>query len=69
LVRLIHTRGLLQWILRAVVGNDDNGFYVTGSGPVRVSNARVHDIPKVIAESHREDAKRKLQSALIIGRH
>ena len=51
-----------------VIGNDDHGFYVTGSGPVRVPNARMHQIPKVIAEHHREDAKRELQRALMIGR-
>jgi hypothetical protein len=55
--------------LRALIGNDHHGFYVTGSGPVRVPNARSHQIPKVIAEHHREQAKRELQRALIIGRH
>jgi hypothetical protein len=54
--------------LRAVIGNDEHGFYVTGSGAVRVPNARVHQIPKVIAEDHRENARRELQRALIIGR-
>jgi len=51
-----------------VIGNDVHGFYVTGSGPVRVPNARAHQIPKVIAEHHRENAQRELQRALIIGR-
>ena len=55
--------------LRAVIGNDDHGVYVTGSGPVKVPNARLHQIPKVIAEHHGENARRELQSALIIGRH
>jgi hypothetical protein len=55
--------------LRALIGNDRHGFYVTGSGPVRVPNARSHQIPRVIAEHHREQAKRELQRALIIGRH
>jgi len=55
--------------LRAVIGNDEHGVYVTGSGLVRVPNARLHQIPKVIAEHHRENAKRELQRALTIGRH
>jgi hypothetical protein len=55
--------------LRAVIGNDDHGVYVTGSGPVKVPNARLHQIPKVIAEHHWENTKRELQRALIIGRH
>jgi hypothetical protein len=59
----------LARILRAVIGNDEHGFYVTGSGPVRVPNARAHQIPKVIAEHHRENVQRELQRALIIGRH
>jgi hypothetical protein len=58
----------LARIFRAVVGNDDNGFYVTGSGPVRVPNSRAHQVPKVIAEHHRDQAKRELQMA-VIGRH
>ena len=59
----------LARILRAVIGNDEHGVYVTGSGPVRVPNARLHQIPKVIAEHHRENVKRELQRALTIGRH
>jgi hypothetical protein len=55
--------------LRAPIGNDHHGFYVTGSGPVRVPNSRSHLIPRVIAEHHREQAKRELQRTLIIGRH
>ena len=55
--------------LRAVIGNDDHGFYVAGSGPVWVPNVRAHEIPKVIAEHHVENAKRELQRALTIGRH
>jgi hypothetical protein len=55
--------------LRALIGNDPHGFYVTGSGPVRVPKARSHQIPRVIAEHHREQAKRELQRALVIGRH
>ena len=51
--------------LRAVIGDDEHGFYVTGSGSVRVPNARVHQIPQVIAEHHRENAQRELQRALI----
>jgi hypothetical protein len=54
--------------LGAVIGKDD-GVYVTGSGPVKVPNARLHQIPKVVAEHHGENAKRELQRALIIGRH
>jgi hypothetical protein len=54
--------------LRAVIGDDNNGFYVSGSGPIRVPNARVHQIPKVIAEHHRDSAKRELERALMIGR-
>ena len=55
--------------LRAVISGDDHGFYVTGSGPVWVPNARSHQIPNVIAEHHMIDARRELQRALIIGRH
>jgi hypothetical protein len=55
--------------LRAAISNDAHGVYVTGSGPVKVSNARLNQIPKVIAEYHRENARRELQRALIIGRH
>jgi hypothetical protein len=55
--------------LLAVIGNDEHGVYVTGSGPVKVPYARLHQIPKVIAEHHRENAKRELQRALIIGKH
>ena len=55
--------------LQAAIGNDERGAYVTGSGAVKVSNARLHQIPKVIAEHHRENARRELQRALIIGRH
>jgi hypothetical protein len=55
--------------LRAAIGNDEHGVYVTGSGPVKVPNARLHQIPKVIAEHHGENAKKELQRALIIGRH
>jgi len=54
--------------LRAVIGDGDHGFYVTGSGPVWVPNARAHEIPRVIAEQHMIDAKRELQRALVIGR-
>lgn len=54
--------------LRRFVGNDSDGFYVTGSGCVWVPNARAHEIPKVVAEYHRENAKRELQRALIIGK-
>jgi hypothetical protein len=54
--------------LRALIGNDHHGFYVTGSGPVRVPNSRSHQIPTVIAEHHRQQAERELQRALIIGR-
>ena len=49
--------------LQAVIKKDDHGFYVTGSGPVRVPNARMHQIPKVIAEHHMDDAKRELRNA------
>jgi len=55
--------------LLAVIGNDEHGVYVAGSGPVKVPNARLHQIPKVIAEHHRQNAKRELQRALIIGKH
>ena len=54
--------------LRAVIGNDDHGFYVAGSGPVWVPNVRAHEIPKVIAEHHRDQAKRELQRILIMRR-
>jgi hypothetical protein len=65
----LNMRKALARILRAAIGNDVHGFYVTGSGPVRVPNARAHQIPNVIAEHHREQARRELQRALIIGRH
>jgi hypothetical protein len=55
--------------LPALIGDDNNGFYVAGSGLIRVPNAQVHRIPKVIAEHHRENAKRDLQRVLTIGRH
>jgi hypothetical protein len=55
--------------LRAVIGNDEHAVYISGSGPVKVPNARLHQIPKVIGEHHGENAKRELQRALIIGRH
>jgi hypothetical protein len=67
-MKKMNMRKALARILRAIIGNDVYGFYVTGSGPVRVPNAQVHQIPKVIAEHHRDQAKRDLQSALIIGR-
>jgi hypothetical protein len=54
--------------LRALIGDDNNGFYVTGSELLRVPNARVHQIPKVTAEHHRDTARRELQRALMIGR-
>jgi hypothetical protein len=63
------TRKALAKKLLAIIGNDDHGVYVTGSEPVKVPNARLHQIPKVIAEHHRENAKRELQRALTIGRH
>jgi len=68
-MKKMNMRKALARTLRAIAGHDDHGFYVTGSGPVRVSNARYHQIPKVIAEHHSEQAKRELQRALIIGRH
>ena len=61
------TREALASKLRAIIGNND-GFYVTGSGPVWVSNARSHEIPKVIAEHHRGEAKRDSRNPLILGR-
>lgn len=51
--------------LRNVIGNDDRGFYVTGSGLVWVHNARAHEIPNVIADHHRENAKRELLRGLM----
>ena len=51
--------------IRTLIGNDQHGFYVTGSGPVRVPNSRAHQIPKVIAEHHRENAKMELQKAFL----
>ena len=68
-VKKMDTTKALARKLRAVIDNDDHGVYVTGSGPVKVPNARLHQIPKVIAEHHRENAERELQRALIIGRH
>jgi tryptophan synthase beta subunit len=61
-------RMALARILRTLVDSDHQGFYVIGSGPVRVPSVRSHQVPKVIAEHHREQAKRELQRALIIGR-
>ena len=54
--------------LRAFVGSDDYGFYVAGSGRVWVPNARAHQIPKVVAEDHRENAERELLRAFMGGR-
>jgi hypothetical protein len=53
--------------LLAVISDGDHGFYVSGSGRVWVPKARAHEIPKVIAEHHSEQAKRELQRALMIG--
>jgi len=64
-MKKMNMRRALARTLRAITGNDDQGFYVTGSGPVRVPNSRAHQIPKVIAEHHRDEAKRELQRALI----
>jgi hypothetical protein len=61
--------GLMARKLRAIIGNDHHGFYVTGSGPVWVPNSRSHEISNVMAEHHSDSAKRELQRALIIGRH
>ena len=52
-------KGLARKLL-TVMGNDEYGVYITGSGPVKVPNARLHQIPKVIAEHHRENVKREL---------
>ena len=68
-VKKMDTIEALARKLRAVIGNDDHGVYVTVSGPVKVTNARLHQIPKVIVEHHRENTRRELQRALIIGRH
>jgi hypothetical protein len=68
-VKKVNMRKAIARMLRAVVGDDVHGFYVTGSGPVRVPNARSHQIPEMIAEHHRDQAQRELQRALIIGRH
>jgi len=54
--------------LARAIGRDDHGFYVTGSGPVWVPNSRAHEIPNVIAEHHRDEARRELQKVLMIGR-
>jgi hypothetical protein len=54
--------------LRAFIGNDNYGFYVAGSGRVWVPNARAHQILKVVAEDHRENAERELLRALMGGR-
>jgi len=54
--------------LRAFIGNDSHGFYVAGSGLVWVPNALAHQIPKVIAENHRENAERELLRAIVMGR-
>ena len=68
-VKKMDTTEALARKLRAVIRNDDHGVYATGSGPVKIPNARLHQIPKVIAEHHRENARRELQRALTIGRH
>lgn len=67
-MKKMNMKKALARILRAITGNDVHGFHVTGSGLVWVPNARSNEIPKVIAEHHRDQAKRDLQSALI-GRH
>jgi hypothetical protein len=46
------------------LSKEEHGFYVTGSGFVWVPEARSNEIPRVIAEHHREQAKRELQRAL-----
>ena len=60
---------VLSRSLWARIGNDRHGFYVIGSGPVRVPRARAQEIPNVIAEHHIEQARRELQRALMMGRH
>jgi len=67
----IKKMGMIKSLARKLwefIGNDRHGFYVAGSGPVKVPNSRAHEIPKVIAEHHRENAKRELLKSLI-GRH
>ena len=49
---------LARKLRAAVIGNDDHGFYVTGSGPVWVPNAQSHEIRKLIAEYHRHEVER-----------
>jgi len=61
----MNVRKALAMILRAITRKDNHGFYVTGSGPIRVPNARLHEIPKVIAEHHTDQAKRELLRALM----
>jgi hypothetical protein len=67
-VRRTETIKALARKLRAFIGNDSHGFYVAGSGRVWVPNARAHQIPKVVAEDHRENAERELLRALMGGR-
>ena len=55
--------------LRTFIGNDSQGFYVAGSGLVWVPKALAHQIPKVVAEAHREDAKREILRAQMAARH
>jgi len=61
-------KGLVTKLQAFIEKDDHQSFYVSGSGPVRVSNARAHQISKVIAEHHRDYAMSELRKALIIGR-
>ena len=54
--------------LRMFIGNDSHGFYVAGSGLVWVPNALAHQIPKVVAEAHRENARREILRAQMAAR-
>jgi hypothetical protein len=49
--------GRLARRLRQAFGSKESGVYVTGSGPVWVPEARLSEIPRVIAEYHRGEAE------------
>jgi len=55
-------------ILRGIKHRDvktahEKGLYVTGSGLVRVPEARLNEIPKVVEEHHKLEAERAMQLA------
>jgi hypothetical protein len=49
--------------LSQAFGSKGPGVYVTGSGPVWVPEARLREVPRVIAEHHRSEAEGALRLA------